>query len=143
MTEMNLLSLDQIIKSINDSKDGEIKTVCELSTLNEGEDRSTIMVDNILSWGKDSVVLTYEVDLCQAENSLRCSGVDPNPENVIVQINFDGVLIEHDGSTYSKDELAQLTDVKEKILNSKLNSLTMEAVDTRLKQILITDAVNG
>lgn len=146
MNEMNVLPLDKIINLINNSKDEDFKTSCELSTLNESEDRTTIMVDNTVTLGKNSVVLTYEVDLCEAENSLRCVGVDPNPETVWLHINFDGLLIQHDGFDYDAVEaveLAQLTDVKEMILSSKLNSLTMDDVDHLLKQILITDAVNA
>lgn len=135
--------LAQILEAINAAEDKDIKTSCVLSTLEEYEDHATIMVDNEISFGQCGVTLTYVVDLTEVDNTLRCSGVDPNPENVYLQFNHGKLPVEFEGILYPQGEAETETEIKELILGSKLNNLTMDTVDHLLKQILISDAVNS
>lgn len=142
---MNKILLSELIAAI--AAQPEIKKSCALSTLEEGEDLTTIKVENSIEL-KDigSVVLMYEVLLDHDEEvgGLVCSGIDPNTENTWVQLtlNNDAQLM-MGGHLYTTDELLDSTDFKEAILDSELNQLTMDEVDGMLKQILPEYAVNS
>lgn len=141
---MKKLLVSELIHAVNGLATSEIRTTCELSTLVDFDDHSTIMVDRTATiTGGHEVVLTYEVRLEQQEGKLVCTGVDPNPENTYVHLELGDIALVYEGEDWEPSELASVTAFKQLILDTQLNSLTMDVVDSLLKQILVDYAVSS
>lgn len=135
---MKKFLVSELIESIAQANNDQIKTSSVLSKLVEFDDYSTIMVDNELAIeGFGDITLTYEAMLDKnADGQLECSGIDPNTENTFIHINFDGVMV-FESEEYEPTELASTTGFKRKILDTKLNVMSAKTVNHLLKQILI------
>lgn len=138
---MKKLFLASAILATIAEKADKIGTQCELSTLNESEDLTTIEVSNVLETEDMFIFFNSTVDLTEGEDGkLVCSGIDQNTENTNVCIlakNGAELEFELEGEIYDAIELASHHDFHEAVLNSELSTLTMEKVDEKLRQILI------
>jgi hypothetical protein len=115
----------------------EINISCELSTLNESDEYSTIVVDNSVNLNAAIVSLSSEVSLSEEDGLTVCSGVDQNTENTKLSIQAGKhIQFEYGGEIYLPEELAKLNSFHEAVLNSSLAILSMETVDGLLKQIM-------
>lgn len=141
---MNKILLSELIAAVAAQEHSQ--TTCELSTLNENEDLTTIAVDKTVQVGDFCVItLSYNVMLenDQDVGGLVCSGLDPNTDNTALDVKLDNVLVTMDGEDYSADELRDNFFFKSEILASPMNDLTPPVVDGLLKQILPEYAVSS
>lgn len=141
---MNKILLSELIAAVAAQEHSQ--TTCELSTLNENEDLTTIAVDKTVQVGDFCVItLSYNVMLenDQDVGGLVCSGLDPNTDNTALDVKLDNVLVTMDGEDYSADELRDNFYFKSEILASPMNDLTPLVVDGLLKQILPEYAVSS